>query len=137
MRFAKQKSNTSPSDHYAVYTEYSKILRTWFVGYGVGGPTLILSQKDVWENLAKVGNIKFVAYYFILGVVLQVIIALLNKSIMWVSYYGEHKPSFKVSYYYKLTEKIARYYLIDLIFDISTTASYVYATYLCFQSLSQ
>ena len=132
---AIKKQGTEISEHYEVYAEYSKILRTWLVGYGVGVPALILSQKELWEKLAKSESIETIAILFIFGVILQVIISLTNKSIMWASYYGAHNTPFKICNCYKIADTLSKYYWIDLIFDLATIGFYTYATYQCFKSL--
>jgi hypothetical protein len=130
-----KKTATEASAHYEVYAEHSRTLKAWLVGYGVAVPAIILNQKDLWEKLANSGNIECIAMLFITGVLLQVVISVINRMIMWISYYGNHSPEFKKMIVYVISEKLTHYYLIDLIFDLLTTATYTYATYLCFQSL--
>lgn len=35
------------SESYSSYFEYNKILRTWFVAFGVGGPALFLINESI------------------------------------------------------------------------------------------
>lgn len=135
MAFKKFKKTASTSEHYDIYTEYSKVLRTWLVAYGVGVPALILSQKDLWQRLATSGQIQLIVILFIVGVTVQVMLAIVNKSIMWISYYGNINPRFKSSKWHSLSITIAKYYFIDFIIDIISIGTYAVASYYCFQSL--
>ena len=40
----KGPADIDVSNFYATYLEYNRVLRTWFVGFGVGGPVLFLVQ---------------------------------------------------------------------------------------------
>src|SRR4051812_11034794 len=82
----KEAEEFDPSDSYSSYLEYNKILRTWFVAFGAGVPALLLVQKEISERLLKIGELKFVAILFIVGVASQVFGALLNKVSNWYVY---------------------------------------------------
>jgi len=38
---AKKTALDEASGHFGNYAEYNKLLRTWFVAFGIGGPTLL------------------------------------------------------------------------------------------------
>lgn len=123
------------SEHYAVYSDYSKLLRTWLVAYGIGWPVLILSQSEIWKKLARTGSMRGIAILFLAGVFLQVALAAINKSVMWVCYYGDTDLKFKVSRRYRISCWLSEQYLIDLTCDLLTIALFGIATYICFLSL--
>ena len=121
--------------HYAAYEEHARTLRTWLVAYGIGGPVLILSQAEVWKRLAASGSLRFIASLFLSGVVLQVILAAVNKSAMWACYYGELESAYQSTRRYKIGLWLSERYLIDFLFDIAGMFLFAYATYLCFAAL--
>lgn len=64
---------------------YSKMLRLWLVGYGVGGPALILSQEQLTKSIVASGAASLIAGLFFSAVLIQVINAFLNK---WALHYA-------------------------------------------------
>jgi hypothetical protein len=62
-----------------VYMEYNKVLRTWFVAFGVGGPALFLVNEKIADRLAKAGCLREVAVLFLVGAGAQVVVAFLNS----------------------------------------------------------
>jgi hypothetical protein len=121
--------------HYAAYEEHARTLRTWLVAYGIGGPVLILSQADVWKRLAASGSLRLIAGLFLSGVVLQVILAAINKSAMWACYYGELEPSYQSTRRYKFGRWLSEQYSIDLVVDLAGMCLFAYATYRSFAAL--
>jgi hypothetical protein len=121
--------------HYAAYEEHARTLRTWLVAYGIGGPVLILSQAAVWQRLATSGSLRLIAGLFLTGVVLQVVLAAINKSAMWACYYGEVEPDFQYTWRYRVGRWLSERYAIDLLFDIVGMCLFAYATYRCFAAL--
>src|SRR5260370_2549990 len=89
---------TSAAELFSVYAEYSKTLRTWLVAYGIGAPVLFLTNDTLARTFAKSSQARTIAIYFLAGVVLPMLLAILNKHVMWVGYYpagnshlhGEH-----------------------------------------------
>lgn len=121
--------------HYAAYEEHTKTLRTWLVAYGIGAPVLILSQDQVWKQLAMTGLLPCIASLFLIGVVLQVVLAALNKSAMWACYNVTINKDFENTRAYRLGAKVAGLYWIDLVCDLSSMILFGIATYLCFLAL--
>jgi hypothetical protein len=66
------------------YMDYNKALRNWLVGFGIGGPLLMLSDngKKILECEEK--NIIFST--FVAGVFLQIFVAFINKNTNWWHY---------------------------------------------------
>ena len=121
--------------HYAAYEEHARTLRTWLVAYGIGGPVLILSQAAVWQRLARSGSIRLIAGLFLTGVVLQVVLAAINKSAMWACYFGEVDPDFQSTRRYRVGRWLSERYAIDFLFDTIGMCLFAYATYRCFAAL--
>ncbi len=65
-------NNTDSDDFHKSYDDYARILRTWFVAYGVGGPVLLLTNDNVSEKLESSGRAPEILYSFLIGVALQV-----------------------------------------------------------------
>ena len=77
---------SSAAELFKVYAEYSKTLRTWLVAYGIGAPVLFLTNETLARTFVKSPQARIVAFSFLMGVLLQVFLALLNKNVMWVCY---------------------------------------------------
>jgi hypothetical protein len=89
-------TNKAEADGYfKVYEEYSKVLRTWFVAYGIGAPALFLTNETAAMTLNASTHAKYIASLFLGGVAIQVMLTSVNKVTMWALYFGEIKPSFK------------------------------------------
>ncbi|SEQ29957.1 hypothetical protein SAMN04488038_105178 [Solimonas aquatica] len=118
------------------YSQHAGVLRTWLVAYGIGAPALFLSQDKIWEVLAKSGRLPSIGILFLAGVALQVVLAAVNKSVMWACYYGEMKPAYKDTRRYKLADWLSRQYAIDFVLDLISMGGFGIATYQCFVVLS-
>jgi hypothetical protein len=114
------------------YSEFTKTLRTWFVAYGIGGPIVLLSNNAAWGWLVQSGEISLIGLLFLLGGVLQVISALLNKHAMWYLYMGEELPATKTTRAYKISETYSNQGWIDVVFDTATVLLFGWATWLAF-----
>lgn len=126
----------SPKEgYYKSYAEFSKTLRTWFVGYGIGGPIVLLSNNAAWGWLVKSGQISLIGLLFLLGGVLQVISALLNRHAMWYLYFGEEYPAKKSNFSYKISSTYADQGWIDVVIDIATIMLFGWATWLAFSTI--
>ena len=79
--------SASSDGHYKVYEEHMKTLRAWFVAYGVGGPVLFVTQNDFATTLVNSGLSQLVGVLFLVGVLLQALVALFNKWVNWGLYY--------------------------------------------------
>lgn len=89
-------------EYFKAYGEYSKVLRTWFVAYGIGGPVLLLTNETLATSIKTSGQGKALAGLFLSGVGLQVVLAALNKFSMWGIYFGEIKTPFKTTRRHKI-----------------------------------
>jgi hypothetical protein len=77
------------TDNYSSYMEYNKVLRSWFVAFGIGGPALLLVNTHIATSLKNGGCLRYVALLLLSGVAAQVAGALLNKHINWYVYDGK------------------------------------------------
>jgi hypothetical protein len=107
-------------DHWANYVEYNKTLRTWFVTFGIGGPVLLLLNPSLLAALKDDGRAPWVVALFLTGCALQVVIALINKTVSWYMYCGEQNSTRRAGRWYGHCEKVSESYWIDLTFDILT-----------------
>src|SRR5688500_3624771 len=60
------------------------------VAYGIGGPILLLTNRDAPEALAKSPHLQTIVTLFVLGVGLQILLALINKWAAWHMYRGAY-----------------------------------------------
>lgn len=83
--------DTAPEDSsvqriHAAYLEYNKTLRAWLVGYGVGVPLVLITQSHLLDKVSDSGLGTQIGYLFLAGVLLQVLMAFLNKWSNWYRY---------------------------------------------------
>ena len=116
------------SGFYEAYSGFANNRRTWFIAYGIGAPVLLISQDAAWAALrgSEVGAIA--AYFFLAGVALQIVAALIYKTAMWYLYVGELKPKFRHALRYKVADFFSENYLIEVAFDVATLALFSLAT---------
>ena len=81
------------SENFEPYSEFARTLRTWFVGYGVGAPALVLTQAELRQRLANAGDLPTLGAFFLSGVFLQVLLTLIYKTAMWELYMVEIHPA--------------------------------------------
>lgn len=113
-------SDADGTDSFSAYTEYNKILRTWFVAYGIGGPALFLANEKVATRLAKAGCLKYVVALFLAGIFIQVAGALMNKVANWYVYTSTLDPQFQHSKKYQIAEWVINQFWVDITIDICT-----------------
>ena len=118
----------SANEYHAVYAEYSRTLRTWFVAYGVGGPVVILAQDKVASLVINSGYRWRIAAFFSVGVLLQIILALINKYAAYANYAGEADADYRDRWWFRFGAWISRQFLMDLVIDVLTTVCFMYST---------
>jgi hypothetical protein len=109
-----------PAGSYSTYLEYNKVLRTWFVAFGVGGPALFLVNDKAAERLVKVGMLNEVAILFLAGATAQIIGALFNKITNWYVYMSAHDTNFRGTWQHRFSEWFTRAFWIDIAVDMIT-----------------
>jgi len=117
------------SGSYDAYVEYNKILRTWFVAFGVGGPALFLVQGSIAERLVKAGELRFVATLFLLGAASQVLGAFINKLANWYVYWSVENPGNPTHWKYRASEWLVEQFWIDILLDAITIVSFTIAVW--------
>ena len=110
-----------------LYSEYNKVLRSWFVAFGVGGPAMILVNEDVRSQLVNSGQLKSVVVLFLIGVAAQVGIALLNKVLNWYGYCGEESETFKETRRYRLANSVLEWFWLDIAADLAAVVVFGWA----------
>lgn len=119
----------SGADELSTYLEYNKVLRSWFVAFGVGGPALFLINPAIAKTLVSKGELTRVSILFLLGAAFQVAGALINKACNWYVYRGANDRPFQDLIRYKVSMKLVRQFWIDLTLDVLTIIAYGLATW--------
>ena len=120
---------------FEAYSSAATNLRTWLVAYGIGAPVLFLSNEDLWQVLSEGKCAECVAILFLTGVFFQVVIAIINKNIMWFCYFGEYKITFKKTRTFRLCEWVSEQFWIDMLCDVISIACFITATFRVFQAV--
>ncbi len=107
------------SGNYQQYNEYNKILRSWFVAFGAGGPAVFLVNKEVRDRLIETGQFGSVVELFLWGVAAQVVIAFLNKLINW---YGDSDgdTEYEKTRRYRYSKTLLNWFWLDIAADLFT-----------------
>jgi hypothetical protein len=124
---------TTETDRYfESYAEFSKVLRAWLIAYGIGAPVLFTTNDRLAGAISHSGLVRVIALCFLVGVVAQVLIASLNKSIMWALYYGSSNDPFKATRRYKLAYRLSENLSIDVAADVASIVMFAIATWIAF-----
>jgi len=116
----KHKKDDESIDSYNSYFEYNKILRTWFVAFGIGGPALILVNDNIAAKLAAQGELKIVAILFLIGAISQVLGAFINKIANWYVYISYAESTNPSTFIFKFSNWLIEQFWIDIFLDIVT-----------------
>lgn len=130
---------TAPKDDtgfYEPYSHYNNLLRTWLVAYGVGGPAILVTHKDFFQDVARSGNLTQIGWLFLIGVAAQVLIAFINKIIMWYLHYAEGNDAFKKTRRYKIARALGEVFWPDIVADVVSIACIGISTVLLFRCIS-
>jgi hypothetical protein len=121
-------SGKEESGFYAAYVDFARNLRIWFIAYGIGGPSVFLTNEAAGRILRSSIFAKQIAYLFVAGVGLQITVALLYKTAMWYLYRGEYDGTVKSTWLYKSSYWFSDLYWLELAVDLATLALFGYAT---------
>ena len=113
----------------SAYLEYNKILRSWFVAFGVGGPALFLINAEVGKQLAATGQLSAVSALFLIGAGSQVIGALINKTSNWYVYRGARDETYQTTRRYIFCRWVVVQYWFDILIDVVSVATFGFATW--------
>lgn len=117
---------TDPSEssdeegHFENYRDYNKVLRTWFVSFGLGVPALLLVNRDAATILENAGILFPVVTLCLFGCVSQIFTAFLNKWSSWHLYDLEVHPENESNKWYKFFEATSEKVKIDILADAIT-----------------
>jgi len=107
-------------DYFEQYWRYCNAVRNWLVAFGIGCCILLISEKDgIFKDVSTQKKLDIV-FFLIIGVISQILLALLNKYIHWCVYWGMENRNFEKSIYYKIAFKISSYFWIDVLVDVFT-----------------
>lgn len=112
------------------YFEYNKVLRTWFVAFGVGGPALLLSNEKLTKLLSASGDLRLVSVLFLVGGGAQVVVALINKVANWYVHSKYHQVGVTPTFKHHAAEWIANQFWIDVLADIVSVCVFGWASWL-------
>ncbi len=108
------------------YAEYNRILRTWFVAYGIGGPVLFLMQDKVLAAIKASGSGRMIAGAFLTGVAAQVLVAIINKWSTWYVYRDAEEGSAGA---HRIAHWFTDQFWIDMACDIVSLVAFAFATF--------
>src|SRR6266545_2343522 len=119
-----QQPQFDGKDELAAYLEYNKILRSWFVAFGVGGPALFLINESAANHLIDSGQLGTVAALFLVGTGAQVGGTLVNKICNWYVYRGASDRQYQSNVRYKISVWLVQQFWIDIALDLTTIATF-------------
>lgn len=115
---------------FQAYFEYNRILRTWFVAFGIGGPALFLVNNKLATRLTEAQQLKLVVVLFLIGGGLQVLGALLNKIANWYMYRAIiHTPD-NGTPQHRISEWFIDQFWPDIVIDLGSIGTFGYAAWL-------
>lgn len=133
MNTSSQETDYHKEDVYGeAFDRYEKMLRTWFVAYGIGGPVLFLTQETLRKAFVAAPNAPTIGILFLLGLLAQVLESFLYKMTTWYLYRGEVKNDTKSHCIYRISECVENNYWIDIFFDLFTIVMFTIATFKVF-----
>lgn len=116
-------------DELSAYLEYNKILRSWFVAFGVGGPALFMINPQIGKRLADTGELRFVSAMFLAGAGCLVFGAVINKISNWYVYRGANDSRYQNKQRYKFCRWLVHQFWLDVALDCATIAAFGFATW--------
>ncbi|WP_369928460.1 hypothetical protein [Xanthomonas sp. NCPPB 2632] len=125
---AQPLQGRDPDVYYSNYAEYSKTFRAWMVAYGIGGPVVFLTNDKVAKVIGDSGHALAIVVLFLVGVILQVIGALINKWAAWYMYRGIDDEKFKTNDWYTRWEWVNNQTWLDVSIDVLALASFAWGT---------
>lgn len=124
------------ASYFEGYAQFAGVLRTWLIAYGIGGPVLFVTQSRLADKLSETCQARFIAILFLLGVFLQVIVALLYKGAMWYLYVGEEDVEMQKKTRYKISGWLSDAFWLELSFDLASIALFTWSTILILNILT-
>lgn len=130
----KTTQGKDSKDHFFTpYLEHTRTLRTWFVAYGVGGPLLFATQKNLIEKLIDYGCIKVVVILMLVATLIQTVSTWLYKATTYQFYLSEIDQFYYSTWIHKCSIKISKhYYWVIPLADFLTILLLLIATVMVF-----
>jgi hypothetical protein len=114
---------------FQAYAEYNKILRTWFVALGIGGPALFLVNEKLADALVRAGQLRLVVILFLAGATAQVVGAFLNKVANWYVYQSLIREDAD-GLMHSASDWFVNQFWPDILLDVGTIAAFGFAAWL-------
>ena len=124
------------SHFYASYQEYNKVLRTWFVAFGVGGPAFFLVNAELGRKLATFGLLREIVALFLVGAAAQVLGAVLNKVANWYTYVAYTADGELGTVKHRFWEFVAGQFWLDVVLDLISIFCFGRASWLLFTTFA-
>ena len=128
---------TDDKGFYEPYVGFARALRTWFIAYGIGAPVLLIQSETCWTKLMNSGQALIPVFFFLTGVVIQILTAMVYKTAMWYLYMGELNEKMKLKIRYKISDWLSESYCVEFIIDFGTLCFFALATYMVISILLQ
>ena len=103
------------------YWKHSTALRNWFVVYGVGALALVVTHDSLFPQITAK---KILIGSIIVGIALQILLALLNKIVHWYVFWGKNLKKFQDTKCYRKCKWISEKFEIDITIDVLTIIAY-------------
>jgi hypothetical protein len=89
---ANTQANPTVAAWAAAYRHHATTLRNWLIAYGVGGPALFLTNDKLRDQLAGSGHLQTIGWTFLLGVLMQALMAFIDKYANWSGFQHASDP---------------------------------------------
>ena len=126
------EAESDSTSYYRAYEGYEKTLRTWFVAYGIGAPILLLTDEAVRDAFTHSAQGRRIGGAFLVGVAVQVLLAIVNKTVAWANYYAATRPTVQGEWKYRTASWLSEQFWIDAIADLATVLLFGWATWTAF-----
>jgi ABC-type Fe3+-siderophore transport system permease subunit len=117
--------------YFEPYSEFAKILRTWFIAFGAGALALLVTSAELRAALRQSGDLFSVALLLLAGIAVQVLVTMLYKHAMWNLYSAELDATHKESFWYKFSAEVSEAHFMEVLADLLTGGLFIMAAWLC------
>ena len=116
---------------YEPYVQYARTLRAWFVAYGIGVPVLLVSQDAIAKAILATGTGNRIAWLFLCGVLIQIIVTFLYKYSMEYLYFDEtDSKELKGTMRLKIAVWLSNAIWFEIFLDLISLLLFAYGTFL-------
>jgi len=122
-----QTETSEAPEYFEQYWRYSTVVRNWLVAFGGGCCVLLISEKaDIFREVSTQKKVDIV-FWLLVGVILQILLAILNKYIHWCVYRGKEDEKFSKGRCFEMACKICNWIWIDVLVDALTVIFFALA----------